>query len=317
MKKIQARCIVTWLSAIGLAALSPPAGAVTFEQFTFATSDHDNGIGMPAWSPDGRALAVTSWTVDDFFPYEAHVWIWLLGVDGSAGFDFPNQHLPGTWHGPMNLDPSWSPAGNRIVFSGFGGLWIGGVAESLLVSLEVPGREPVWSPDGTRIAYTNWPGIWIVPAAGGSAAPLTAGPDQTPAWSPDGNWIAFSSTRDGQSDLWIVAATGGELRRITDDPAVDTHPSWSPDGELIVFSSDRSGNPDIWVVRPSNGALSQVTDDPAYDGEPAWSPDGTRIAFTSDRSGCQNIWLASDLRTVRVDSMTWSGLKSLYRGATK
>jgi Tol biopolymer transport system component len=156
-------------------------------------------------------------------------------------------------------------------------------------------------------------GILIVPAGGGNAFQLTTGSDRSPAWSRDGRWIAFSSTRGGQSDLWIVPAQGGEPRQITNDAAVDLNPSWSPDGELIAFASDRSGNYDLWVARVSSGALSQVTDHPASDVDPAWSPDGNRIAFASDRSGCTNIWVASDLRTISVESATWGELKQLYR----
>ncbi len=226
----------------------------------------------------------------------------------------PQPEPAGNLAWPLNMDPAWSPGGDRIVFSAPSSLWICGVAESLLTSLNLDGREPAWSPNGASIAYSDWAtGLRTVPAAGGSAIQLTSGPDRSPAWSRDGQWIAFGSGRDGRSDLWIVSAQGGEPRRITDDVAADGDPSWSPDGELIAFSSDRSGNLDLWVVRVSSGALSQVTTDPAGDVEPSWSPDGTRIAFTSDRSGCANIWIASDLRTVRVESKTWSDLKRLYR----
>ncbi len=287
------------------------ASAIDLRQITF--TGNDNGVGAPDWSSNASRLAITYWSVDSTFPYQAYQWIAILGADGTGWLELPNQYLPGTWHGPLNSDPSWSPGGERIVFSGGDGLWIGGVAESLLTSIIVGGGEPAWSPDGSSIAYTGLGGIWIVPAAGGNAAPLTSGPDRSPAWSRDGMWIAFSSMRDGRWDLWIVSAQGGEPRRITDDAAMDTHPSWSPDGKLLVFSSDRSGNADLWTVRVSNGALSQVTTDPGTDLEPAWSPDGTRIAFTSDRAGSVNIWLASDLRTVNVAHTTWSEVKQIFR----
>lgn len=300
--------------ALGLACFSAlEAGATDFRQVTFATPAYDNGVGSPDWSPDGSRVAVVSWIVDAFYPYEIHLSMAVVTADGGEWSGLPNQNLPGTWHGPLNMDPSWSPRGDRLVFSGNFQLWTLGLTDSVLAPLGVGGAHPAWSPDGGSIAYTGSQGLAIVPSGGGMSIPLTSGPDGSPAWSRDGNWIAFSSMRDGRSDLWIVPAGGGEPRRITDDAAVDRYPSWSPDGELLVFSSDRSGNFDLWVVRVSNGALSQVTHDPGLDSEPAWSPDGTRIAFTSERSGSGNVWLASDLRTIRVESLTWSGLKQIYR----
>jgi Tol biopolymer transport system component len=46
---------------------------------------------------------------------------------------------------------------------------------------------------------------------------------------------------------------------------------------------------------------------------PAWSPDGEQIASVSTRSGYPNIWIASDLRTIAVESTTWSRVKRLFR----
>src|SRR5512144_1665494 len=57
-----------------------------------------------------------------------------------------------------------------------------------------------------------------------------------PQLSPDGTQIAFVVTvmdkaaNRGASDIWIVAAKGGEPRRLTTSPASDTTPRWSPDG---------------------------------------------------------------------------------------
>jgi Tol biopolymer transport system component len=285
------------------------AHAIEFRQLTFLTPDYDNGVGTPDWSPDGSQLAATSWNVDSDYPYELHQLVYFVDVSSGSWIEFPSNR---SWYHPLNSEPSWSPAGDRIVFTAESArLWLGDVAQSVLTPLVNDGTDPAWSPDGAWIAYVAQGAIWIIPAAGGTPTPLTGG--RSPAWSRDGNWIAYSSPHNGTWDVWIVPSHGGDARRITDGAGNDFHPTWSPDGDLIAFASDRSGNLDLWAVRVSSGSVSQITNHPGADSDPAWSPDGSQIAFTSDRSGVANIWVASDLRTVSVEPTTWSGLKQMYR----
>lgn len=110
-------------------------------------------------------------------------------------------------------------------------------------------------------------------------------------WTPGTERIAFNSERDGNSEIYIMDAFGGGLKRLTDDPAYDAWPAWSPDGAQIAFMSDRSGNPDIYVMDADGGNLRQLTTHSANDIWPEWSPDGTRIAFPSRRDGNFEIYV--------------------------
>ncbi|HYP01662.1 MAG TPA: LpqB family beta-propeller domain-containing protein, partial [Pyrinomonadaceae bacterium] len=75
-----------------------------------------------------------------------------------------------------------------------------------------------------------------------------------PSWSPDSKSLAFVSTRDGNPEIYTVAATGGAVTRLTNNPAADTLPTWLAGGDGIAFTSDRDGKRDVYVMY-SNGAL--------------------------------------------------------------
>ena len=64
----------------------------------------------------------------------------------------------------------------------------------------------------TEIAFAYAQNIWVVPRGGGSARRLTSFQGQTsnPHFSPDGKWIAFSGEYGGNTDVYVVAAGGGE-----------------------------------------------------------------------------------------------------------
>ena len=86
--------------------------------------------------------------------------------------------------------------------------------------------------------------VYVVPAAGGTEVNLTDQPasdpsgwDASPSWSPDGSRIAFISGRDGNPDIWVMDADGGNPANLTASIEHETDPEWSPDGSRIVFSA--------------------------------------------------------------------------------
>ena len=104
--------------------------------------------------------------------------------------------------------------------------------------------------------------------------------------------IAFSSHRDGNSEIYVMDADGGNLRRLTNNPTGDGNPSWSPDGKRIVFTSDRDGHfmnriptTEIYVMDADGRNQQNLTNNLSDDSSPSWSPDGKRIAFDSNREG--------------------------------
>lgn len=155
-----------------------------------------------------------------------------------------------TYSRTLNLSPNWSSDGNSIAFSSLGGEnWI-------IVMINVN--------TGQTLDVTQWPGM-----------------NTTPSWSPVmSDIMAFSSTRDGNLEIYTCRKNGKELRRLTNHYSIDSSPTWSPDGSQIAFTSDRAGLPKIYVMNSDGTKIHRLTSNiDTYEDSPRWSPRGDRIAF--------------------------------------
>lgn len=198
--------------------------------------------------------------------------------------------------------------------------------------------DPQWSPDGKKIAFISTrkekPQIFVIPIDGGEARQLTTlkqGVGGGPVWSPDGKAIAFTATKaeetrdpakpyrvarhvyrfnglgnvdDVAQTLFVIAASGGEPRQVTNDDYSSGSPQWSPDGKSLLYLV--SMMPDVHdtflarlrVVDLVSGAVRDVLGDWGTAGAAAWLPDGQHIAFEGVPFGLKigskaDLWIIS------------------------
>ena len=88
---------------------------------------------------------------------------------------------------------------------------------------------------GDKVVFTYASDLWIAPVAGGTATRLTAHPGMEvfAKFSPDGKWIAFTGQYDGDEQVYVMPATGGEPRQLTFYPARGPlAPRWGWDNQV-------------------------------------------------------------------------------------
>lgn len=166
--------------------------------------------------------------------------------------------------------------------------------------------DPIWSPDGQRIAFAshrdgNWD-LYTLTLATGDTKRLTNDLvyESKPSWSPDGQWLAYEGYTSGNLDIFIVKADGSEgPYPVTRNPAADFDPSWTsdPNGRTIAYVSNRSGSQDIYLI-----SLDEPNEDKAVDlthsadideSRPIWSPDGSALAYEGVSDGIPLIYVQS------------------------
>jgi TolB protein len=98
--------------------------------------------------------------------------------------------------------------------------------------------------------------------------------------------IAFLSTRAGRfKNVYVMAADGEDVRRVTDENTLNLSPSWAPDARSLILTSFRSGNPDLYSVGLNRGAWSRLSALRGLNLGGHWSPDGRQIAVTLEFDG--------------------------------
>jgi eukaryotic-like serine/threonine-protein kinase len=221
---------------------------------------------FPAISPDGRAVAFTAGVGGT-----RQIFVRLIA--GGAPLQITR--------GPIDHQfPRWSPDSSSIVYFSpaargemQGAIWelsaLGGVPRRVTASLG--GGADVSFVDG-RLAFFRLAEARIqlvtAPADASEAEVLAQfAPEMYylhPRWSPDGRWIAFQRGDGIRFDLFVVPASGGQLRQVTDDNSTISGFAWRPDSTGIIYSSSRGSTmpylptSSLWQVRLQDGTVRPV-----------------------------------------------------------
>ena len=186
--------------------------------------------------------------------------------------------------GAVNPPATFKP-GDLYIFTDRG--------QPALITADLPvENDPAWGTNGNRIYFTSdidgTTYIYTVNADNENPVQRLAILDQEeqrqPAVSPDGLNVAFTTSRQGNDDVFKMSADGRFWEPLTTNEAADYDPDWSPEGNWITFVSERDGNPEIYIMDVLGEQVTRLTDHPGNDTQPVFSPDARTIAFVSDRN---------------------------------
>jgi TolB protein len=271
----------------GLAALPDGSGAV-YESSCAPAHDlfslEPDGSGLtritdtptdelsPAVSPDGTKLAFGRMPTGVCVGCDETIWI--ANADATEEHAVPLSSNAGN---PIRQDdaPSFSPDGNRIVFS----RWNSAVGDSSLLAevpvaggpvktLKLTGGGPAWGP--SRIAYDGPDGVATIAPDGSGRTLVAKGDDGVPAWSADGR-LALLEHGTGLSIR--IPATGVRIALPGLHAPVQYWPrlAWSPDGTRLAFTAaDANDVSDVWIVNADGSGLTRVTHGLGADGGLDW-----------------------------------------------
>jgi hypothetical protein len=236
----------------------------------------------PRVSPDGRRVVAEKIDGDD-----RNIDLYLYEIEHGGVSRLTSSAAP-------DVRPSWSPAGDKVVFSSKRGAFyelftrrIDATANDEPI-ITIPGDKLVddWSPDGRYLSgNVGRNALWIFPLDPAKKPWLVRSDPATDDWqsefSPDGKWLVYTSRESGNSEVYVepFPATGSRWQVSTSG---GSEPHWRGGRELLyvgpgsmLFSVTLTASG--WENAGAQPVFRITIPDPIGSRDYAVSPDGTRI----------------------------------------
>ncbi|MDX2041672.1 MAG: protein kinase [Acidobacteriota bacterium] len=198
--------------------------------------------------------------------------------------------------------------------------------------LDPDGALPSWSPDGKQIAFmrsvSRTRSLWTINVASGQTKQLATDgllsidytllpylrvQTNSFSWSLDSGKLVYPSVKNGQPNLWAVAADGSGNAQITDnnDPNQAVYcPLWSSDGKFIAYSSRLNNVPagekaiySVWVTEAGTKTSKAVFQSDSFARLIGW-PAETKDLILATFKGRASSARSAEVGLVRVSVAT-------------
>ncbi|MEZ5285174.1 MAG: S9 family peptidase [Vicinamibacterales bacterium] len=293
--------VAAWATVLAASQAGPSSSRLTLDLYWEYETVSD-----PRLSPDGSEILYTRQWIDKLNDKRESS-LWIMNADGSK-----NRFLV------RGSNARWSPTGDRILYTGQGepkGTQVfvrymdAEGATTQVTRVEKAPASVTWSPDGQSIAFTmkvekknTWP-IAMTKAPDG--AKWTEAPRIVERLDYRQDREGF--TDDGYRHVFVVPATGGTARQLTDGDWDHNGVEWTPDNATILFTSLRVPDADyqwreseIYAVSVATGTIAQLTRRKGPDSNPKVSPDGKRVAYTGN-DWSTDTWRDTKLYVMNID----------------
>lgn len=201
--------------------------------------------------------------------------------------------------GMVAREVSWSPRGNKYLFSSNGtgtvyNVYLSGTGPLKINSASKNDGQPAWSANGMYIAFTSGRtgkgDIYYTRMSGSlKARRLTSYPDSTelfPTWSPKKEFsLAFVRHTDQSDRIYVIDNIFiKKSKRLTswNKNISELNPSWSPNGEKIAFFGQHAeGQYDLFVADVATKQVTRLARNVVKGDQfgPAWSPNGKHLFY--------------------------------------
>ena len=229
--------------------------------------------------------------------------VYICDIDG-------NNTQQVTRFNTLCVEPSWSSAGNSIIYSKYTPTGIavietevyGAKRSRLLSSFSGINAGAAQRPFSNEIALILSPDkrvdLYVLNLSNRKLDRLTRSKsvEASPCWSPDGKQIAYVSDETGNPKIFISNRNGGNRRHLASIGRDAVTPDWSGDNK-IVYASRVDGNYELGVFDMTNSTNKQITKKQGNWESPAWAADFRHVVAKCTANGKSGIYV--------VD--TWTG----------